>query len=335
MKKSILFLLILIGLPQLAMAQQYKIDTTVVDFNKDTVLDTLINYYEYGSACSGGDASIINGKTKEKLTLYNEGCYSSFTRFIRVPTALNLETNAPFLKVLKDTVLPKKRGRPDSSLNWLLSGSLSLKVVEEHPLFDRIAVPKTNWIPNELNLPEPYYITVSGDTLQKLDHVYGSNFNEEYTIAFLAYYPIADSRAQLANLTPIIKNTEYEIYKTSHCVFVKKGKTYKWLFISDSDVMGAPDRHSWQAINQIQLIDNYVIIHQDVPPDNVYNIQIVNIETQKVARLKFEPSYNNWSDERGMDTFKILENELIFTEYGEPEPKKIPLKEIFEALDQF
>ncbi|WP_165750364.1 hypothetical protein [Cellulophaga sp. Z1A5H] len=335
MKKSILFLLILVGLPQLTMALQYKIDTTVVDFNKDKVLDTLINYYEYGSSCSGGDVSIIHGKTKEKFTLYNEGCYSSFTRFIRVPTALNLETNAPFLKVLKDTILPKKRGHPESSLNWLLSGTLSLKVVEEHPLFDRIAAPETSWIPNELTLPEAYYITVSGDSLQKLDLLYGNNFNQEYTTAFLAYYPIADSRAQLANLTPIIKNTEYEIYKTSHCIFVKKGKTYKWLFISDSNVMGAPDRHSWQAINQIQLIDNYLIIHQDVPPDNVYNIQIVNIETQKVARLKFEPSYNNWSDEGGMDTFKILENQLIFTEYGEPEPKKIPLKQLFEALDQF
>ncbi|KGK29172.1 hypothetical protein [Cellulophaga sp. E6(2014)] len=335
MKKTILFILVLVGALHALIAQRYKTHTTVIDFNKDTVLDTLINYYEYGSACSGGDASIINGKTKEKLTLYNEGCYSSFMRLIRVPTALNLEINAPFLKVLKDTVLPKKRSRPDSSLNWLLSGSLSLKVVEEHPLFDRIAAPKTNWIPNELTLPEAYYITVSGDTLQKLDRPYGNYFNQEYTTAFLVYYPIADSRAQLANLTPIIKNTEYEIYKTSHCVFVKKGKMYKWLFISDSDVMGAPDRHSWQAINQIQLIDNYVIIHQDVPPDNVYNIQIVNIETQKVARLKFEPCHETMTNKRGMDTFEIRNKKLLFTAYGDPKVRIIPLKQLFHALDQF
>ncbi|MBA6314672.1 hypothetical protein [Cellulophaga baltica] len=335
MQKSILFILVLVGALHVLIAQQHKTHTTLIDFNKDTVLDTLIHFNEYGSYCGGSDVTIINGKTKEKFFLTDQGCYSSFTRFVRVPTALNSKANAAFLKVVKDTILPKKRGRPDSSLNWLLSGSLSLKVVEEHPLFDRIAVPKTNWIPNELNLPEPYYITVTGDSLQKIAPKFGPSYDEKFNAAFLVYYPSMLSKEKLAHNTPILKNNTYEIYNTAHSVYVKKGTSYKWLFISDNSVMGAPGKLRWDAIEQIQLIDNYLIIHQNLPPDPIYNIVIVNIETQHVARLKFEPCHETMTNKRGMDTFEIRNKKLLFTAYGDPKVRKIPLKKLFKALDQF
>ena len=332
-KNLIVLLLVLSGINQLA-AQRHTLDTIVKDFNNDKVLDTLINSYGSGSACGGRTVSIVNGKTKKKFKLSNYGCYATFTKKIRIPENLTSKSNHFFLDALKEKLLPKKRDSMGSSLKWLISGELNSKRLDSHPLFDIIANPKTNWQSTILNMPKTYYVTIYGDTLQKLETI-----NKEHSISkkgqgFLVYYTIGHHIKTLDSLAPVTQNKEYQVYKTDHAIFVKKGSTYRWVFISDSNITGAPDRHSWVSINQIEIIGNYLIIHQSVPPGS-YNIVVVNIETQKVGRLAFEPSSNNGTDVGGMNTFNIKDNLLKFTEYGNLVLKKIPLKEIFNTLDEF
>ncbi len=334
MKNLIIILVILICIQKQLIAQQNTFDTIVRDLNNDKVMDTLINYYESGSSCGGRTISIINGKSQEKNSLNNYGCYNTFTKKIRIPESLTLRANRLFLDVFEENLLPQKRAHMDSSLKWLISAELNLKQLDAHPFFNIIASPKTNWQSSILAVPEAYYLNISGDTLQRLIGKTKENFRTKNEQGYLVYYTVGYHIKTLENLTPIAQNEDYQIYKTDHAVFVKKGSTYRWVFISDENVTGAPGRHSWVSINQIQLIDNYLIIHQDVPPDSLYNIQIVNIETQKIGRLNFSPSYNNWTDKGGMHTFRVIDDVLVFTEYGEPELKKIQLKELFKTLNK-
>lgn len=335
--KKIIALLLILGIPKMLTAQPYGLDSIVKDFNNDKINDKLYTSFNNGSYVSDHVVSIINGKTKEEFSLVNEGGYSSFIRFIRVPDNLTLKKNSVFLDTIKKRILPKKRDRIDGSLKWLISGALSLKRLDSHAFFDLIAYPKNDWQPTIPYFPKKsYYIDISGDSLNTLEPpVYKEDLKNKNTKSFLAYYPRASYFTKKTDkLTSVAKNKEYEIYKTMHAVFVKKEDIYKWVFISDARVVGAPDRHSWTAIKQVQLIDKYLIIHHNVPPNPIYNIQIVNIETQRVGRLKFDPSYK--LSYKGMHTFEIKEDYLIFGEmFDEEAPKKISLKKMFNALDTF
>ena len=332
-KRISLIVLILHGIHQ-NLIGQYTSDTIIKDFNNDKIVDTLIDFREMGSACAGRTVSIIDGKTNEKFTLNNDGCYSSFTNVIKVPKNLNLKKNSLFLAAIKDKSLPNKRDHIDSSLKWLLSGNSNVRILESHPYFDIIANPKTAWQPNILEIPDSYYIDSFEYSLQSEDFKNKNPTVTEKNQEYVAYYTYGHQIKKIDSLTPVAQNDTYKIFKTAHTVFVKKGDTYNWAFISDDLVTGAPDRRSWPSINQVQLIDKYLIIHHDVPPVNGYFIEIINIETQKIGHLKFDPSHNNWTDEGGMRTFKITNDLLLFTEYAEEEVMKIPLKQLFESLDK-
>ncbi len=196
----------------------------------------------------------------------------------------------------------------------MLSGELNLKPLESDSLFRYVAKPKTNWEP-QISIPKPYYIEVSGDTLKKLQPIYQQRSIPKNAQGFLVYYTYGCNIERLDALVPVTENKDYKVYNTDHAVLVKKGNAYRWVSISDSSVTGAPDRHRWVSINTIKLIGKYLIIHQDVPPDTVYNIQIVNIETQKVAALDFSLARNNWTDEFSMITFRIIDGQLVFSKY--------------------
>lgn len=337
MKKILILILLLTCSNQFIVSQSYKRDSIIKDLNNDKVTDTLVSFYESGSNFGGREVSIINGKTNEKFTLSNYGCFCDYKNLIRISDSLGLKKNKLFLDAIKKEILPAyKAKQPDATLQWMLSGQLSLKPLKNDSLFDLIASPKTKWQSHVLEIPKPYYIEISRDTLQKITPEEGKVAINESSKAFLSYYTGAHYiNTPLDSIKPVTKNKKYKIYKTAHTVFVKKSKKFKWLFISDIDVTGAPGKLRWPSIKQISLIDKYLIIHQAVPPDNVYNIQIVNIETQRLARLKHDPAYNNWTDKGGLETFKLEDEYLIFSEYGKPELTKLSLKKIFSALDTF
>lgn len=334
MKKSLLILLIIISVHNQLVAQ-YRIDTIATDFNKDQVVDTLIDSYEIGSTFGGRDLKLISGKTNEEFELSNYRCYCSFKNVITLPQKLLLKENKPFLNQLEEKLLPPQRDAIDSSLEWLISAELTVQPLDSHPLFECIVEPTTRWEENRLTIPKTYYVPVSGDTLQRLDVRNKNDSKIKRTQGYLVYNTNGHNVKNWDSIVPVIQNETYQVYKTPHAIFVRKDKRYKWLFISDVSSTGAPDKLRWHSINQVQLVGNYLIVHQDVPPNSVYSIHVINIETQRVGRLNYEFSSNNGTDNRGMSTFKILNNHIVFTEYGVQELVKVPLKKIFNALDNY
>lgn len=314
---------------------QYSIDTTRIDFNNDRIIDTLIDDFSSGSSFGGRDLVIIDGKTEEEFKMSNYGCYCSFTKVIRVPKNLQLEKNRSFLNVIKKEALNgKKKDTIDATLEWMISGAFDFKREREHPFFNLIVNPKTQWRSHKPFIPESYYINISGDSLETFSPNYEKDTIVGKSEGYLTYFTGSHYIETLDSLQPVAKNKNYQIYKTPHTVYVKKGDAHRWLFISDAGLTGAPDRLRWHSMGQVQVMNGYVIIHQDMPPANAYVIHIVNIETQRVGSLNYSTSRNNGTDEGGMDSFEIIDNHLVFTEYGEQEIKRVPLQELFDSLDK-
>lgn len=330
-----LFCLLLLVCSYNEINAQSSINTIKADVNNDKIVDTLIDKYNSGSNFAGNDVTIINGKTNEEFMLSNYGCFCSFTKVIRVSDSLQLDKNKAFLNVLKEKVVTQKKDTIDASLEWLISASFNNNRLDGHPYFSAIFNPKTAWKTHKPFIPEPYHIEITGDTLQKLDIEYKGSAVTENPTGFLVYYTNAHYMDDLDNEQPVAKNKTYEIYKTPHTIYAKKGNTHKWLFISNEGLTGAPGKLRWYSINNVQLVDNYVIIHQDIPPVNEYVIHIVNIDTQRVGSLHFDASSDIGTDQEGMKTFEVKDEYLKFTNYGEEKINKIPLKKLFDSLDNY
>ena len=327
------FILLLCLFSNYILIAQFSTNSIAQDFNGDKVVDTLINEYESGSNFGGHNVTMINGKTNQKFTLSNYGCYCDFKKVVTIPNALTLDFNNTFLEVLKEKVLPNKREHPDSSLQWMISANFNIKKLKSHPLFDLIIKPTTDWKTSKLNIPETYYIPIYRDTLHRLNTIIKEDLTINQNKGFLIYYTSAHGVKSWDSLAPIITNNKYQIYKTPHTVFVKKDNTYKWMFLSDLSTTGTPNKLRWASIKQVELIDKYLIIHQDTPPNTSYSIYVVNIETQQTGRLKFEASHHNVVSQEGMRTFKLIDNQLVFNTYDKQELIKLPLQNIFNALD--
>ncbi|MGH1388143.1 hypothetical protein [Kordia sp.] len=302
------------------------------DFNNDKIVDTLKTFYEGGSGFGGRYVQIINGKTNEMHQLTNEGCFCRIKSTILIPPKLAKKENVLFLEIMKTHLLPEKRKHPEASLNWMIKSAYSNANLDTNDFFDLIVDPQTSWIEEEFEAPDNYYIEIKGDSLRQ---VYTTPYEAPEWLdaknarGFLMYYAHNHYRSRTRDSIKLSdSNATYKVYNTSHGVFVKKGNTYKWVFISDASITGAPSKLRWESIKKIQLYGKYVLIQQIIPPYNMYKIFIINIETGICGRLK-----HDFSDSNNATIDDVLQGEIISLDI-EGKQVKYELKTIFKELEK-
>jgi len=123
----------------------------------------------------------------------------------------------------------------------------------------------------------------------------------------------------------------------------KKGNKYKWLFISDIELVGAPDKLRWESIAKVDIVKNYIILEQVTPPATESTLFVINIESGLLGKLKYSVidyilDYNGNKNRRDYDTFTITNNkEITFNKAWDEELKSgvttLKLDAIFKELD--
>jgi len=256
----------------------------VKDLNNDEVSDTL--------KIGRGYVQIINGKTKEKHELTDYGCFCEIKQVVTIPESLHKIENKPFLEVMKKELLPTYRSKPDASLEWMIKGAFLNTKLNNNPFFSHIYDTKVSWNNGKyLNNLDVYYINIEGDTISRLQTPF---YNEKeqvdiHTKGFLVYYAHNHYRNMSGDsLTFMDANDKYKISRTSHGVIAEKNNFYKWLFISDYTLTGAPEKLRWESIKEVALFDKYVIVEQSLPTDTRKQFFVINIETGICGLLKEE-----------------------------------------------
>jgi len=333
-KKMILVIVILYHFT--STAQQYQENEIIEDFNKDGVKDTLHIFRESGTSVSFKQVKLTNGKTNETFKWQQEYPYSCLKHIILLPAALYTVENKPFLEAMKSEILGSNRKDANPSLEWILNGHLNHKNLVDNQYFDLIVNPKTTWRKTDIELSDYYYTEISGDTLSKLyKKSYGVDIPEKLyqKSGFLSYLGLKNFQLRKQDSLMLTKaNDQYQTYPLEHGVIVKKDDKYKWLFISDADLTGAPQKLRWKSIGNIELKDKYAIIKQDIPLANASNIYIINIETGVCGRLKYE--FSNSNSNKGEIGVFLIENDhlMLSTDYGN-ELEKISMSDIFKELE--
>ena len=300
-----------------------EVKTTNEDFNNDKVIDSLTISIWNGAYNTYKEVLLINGKTGDTFTLNIGSDFSQIKSLIIIPEELRNPENKPFLEVIKKSILSKKRQYPDESLSWIISGTLSSTNYENNIYYNRIINPSSDWVEGNIELPSSYHCTIQGDTLEKL-----YNYNKENPLplhdrqAWIRYYGHNHYSYQMTDSAVLIHlNSDLEIYKTAHGIFALKGNCHKWLFVTDFELTGAPEKLRFESIGKTELYKNHLIVYQKLMPSSLNNIFVINIKNGKCGRINFM----SISDE---DNFQIIKGTLsIDSGYIE-----IPMKKLIREL---
>ena len=218
----------------------------IEDYNHDGVKDSMVL-----GAWWGKSVIMINGKTSDVYELDGDGCPCRIKEVVLAPPVLSQKDNRAFLDVMKKQVISMPRANLDPSMEWMIKGVFNKKKLEDNEYFDLVIDPQTNWVESEFKYPENYYMEISGDTLEGLKHrsyLGDDQYLETATKGFLIYYAHNHYRSYSGDsLTLGDSNENYEIYHTSHGIIVKKEDTYKWVFVTDADLTGAPEKLRWES----------------------------------------------------------------------------------------
>ncbi|WP_298516342.1 hypothetical protein [uncultured Kordia sp.] len=310
---------------------QRDLEVRIDDFNNDKIIDTLKTFYEGGSGFGGQYVQIVNGKTNEMFQLTNNGCFCEIKNTMLVSPKLAKKENAPFLEIMKAHILPKKRKHPEGSLNWIIKSAHSNVFLDNNAIFDFIADPQNDWIEGEFEAPDNYYIEIKGDTLRQL---YATPYNvpewlhEKDTKGFLVYYAHNHYRSKTRDSIKLSdSNALYKVFNTSHGVYVQKGNAYKWVFISDIAITGAPSKLRWESIKQTKLFGKYLLVQQNFPLIESSELYVINIETGICGQLKYNaPDFDI--------TIEDLFKDETISNHTKEKQIKHTLKTIFEELEK-
>ena len=336
MKANLLLIIFLI--PICLWSQAYRTDTLIEDINQDGFIDTLFYSRDSGSNFSSNFVRLTNGNTLDQFEIVDEYCYCQLKDVVYFPPALNLPENGAFLQKIIETVFPIAEQQPDPSLQWILSCSASQEKPKDHPIFDLILNPQTAW--TEENMPLPYSYKLKLDTeicnsICKTLYDVPDWFDPTQHLAYVFYRghnhfgPSWRQGATIDSFKFVTANKKYQVYQTKHGVLVKQGPKSKWVFITDIDLTNAPGKLRWPSIERVEIQDQYLIIHQTLPPTAIYQVFVVNIESGKCGRFKFEFPDHGLAR---MTSFE-LEGDTIWLEVEE-EKQAFLLEDVFEALDK-
>ena len=301
-------------------------ETIHEDFNGDGYTDALSCYYSGGSGFGGRYCELKNGATNEIYEVNTQGCFCQIKNAILIPPVLGKKENKSFLEAIKKKLLPAWKDSPDPSLQWIINANNSNYELSDNIYFDLIISSPTEWVEGNIELPGTYYIDLKGNALHQLyilDLEPPDWYNQKEYEGWLIYYghnhyrnPTGDS------LTLADSSRSYKAYKTSHGLIIKKEESYAWVFVTDFDLTGGPQKLRWESIKKVRISDNYVIVEQSRAPGETTNIFVIDIETGICGRMKFTSNFP--------EPFFIENGKLLVEDAGYK--KSFMLDEIFNEL---
>ncbi|MCA0235174.1 MAG: hypothetical protein LCH81_02185 [Bacteroidetes bacterium] len=246
------------------------------DINADGLVDTIQSDQSSGSGFSGTFFSITNGKTGEQYTVEPEYCFCSLYSRIDIPPALLKPENAGFKAYLEQHVFSSPRRQdPDASLQWILESRAWQKEISDNLYFDTRIHLGLKWHNLPVEIPSDYYTEYQGEGDTKacfLDYA-GRNHYLNWKGDTLQIRYSDDS---------------LRILSTMHGMLLQKNNRYAWIFVTDPEVTGAPDKLRWASIGQVKVVGSWLLMRHHRPVFSDDKFFMVDLQTGKCAGFKID-----------------------------------------------
>ncbi|MBK8492401.1 MAG: hypothetical protein IPL49_16320 [Saprospirales bacterium] len=231
----------------------------IADFNRDGAPDTLSHFDDSGSGFGGRYITLSDGQSGARFELNTFGCFCEIRREVGFPQGLD----TAFRKAI-ETLFPPKKATPDGSLNWIIYGLDHRKEIENSTYFKEVIPFPNDWIAGPIELPSVYSLDLGADSLLIY---YGHNHYDQNERG-----PGQDS------LTKVSTSPDYEVWKTQHGLLAKKGQAYKWIFVTDAALTGAPEKLRRASIGDVVIDGPYVFLQQNQSLDDTGVLWVIDLE---------------------------------------------------------
>jgi len=302
MKKTISILLLFFAIGLIS-GQTIQIK----DFNQDGLNDTL-TYESYGNSVN--EIQYVDGSTGKQYSFYNYPSYNDFLYFI--PISKDIINVLELLNSIQELFFSNlKRSKITPELKWLISAYEFSNDENSNPHYSRIyKVPKDwyNWPPI---FPEAIYMIVDTDTLKIPDYYRREGENSQF--GWLLYY--GHNHRQFINnqiksdFTKTKSTNTFDLYKSSHGLLMRNEEQFSWLFHSNSNLTGGPEKLRWTSIEKVLIYEKFVFVHHKSPIRGENKVFVINTENGTVGDLKFENAFLN--NKIKCFSINILDNVLI------------------------
>lgn len=178
---------------------------------------------------------------------------------------------------MEEILLPRKANTPDPSLQWILQGLKQQRRLSNMKYFDVFITQGIQWQPLPIQIPENYYL---------------ERYDEQSPVPF-AYYLVYGGDKHYLNvktdtLTEIYQDDNIRLWATSHGIILQKKDQYAWIFVTDIELTGAPDKLRWPSIGYIKKVENILIVNHLRPVMSDDKIYLIDLDTGKCAGIDME-----------------------------------------------
>ena len=308
-------LLSLFFVPIFLFAQRESADTTYFDHNGDGIQDTLIYERSSGSWFAYQAVAWQDGQTEDELTLDLEYYFGSFMSDILVEKFWFTSTFAQLKDTFEERLLGREhlRAKPDPSFQWLLDARLNLQILIADSLFDRQWENMIRWQPAKENTLDYYYIEMDSAAYAP----YHRDADPHSGGAWILYTGHNHLRGDQAKgpvlLFSATKTRPYEIYRTYHGIFIKKGDQIAWLFMGD-DLTGFGGKLRWESILEVKVHQDkgvFFLVSGGIEGEN--HIWWADVARGTLWRLQLEKTW------REIHHFDLSAEGLTFTYHDDDE----------------
>jgi hypothetical protein len=252
-----------------------KVET--MDINGDGVQDTIQSDNSSGSGFGSEYYNITNGKTGEKYEIDAEYCFCEIRTEIEIPPVLLEPENLAFKKKMEEILLPRKASTPDPSLQWILQGLEQQRRLKDQKFFDVFIAKGIRWQPIPIQIPDNYYL---------------ERYDEKSPVPYAYYLLYGGDKHYLDiktdTLTERFKDDHIRLLATKHGIVLQKQDQYAWIFVTDIELTGAPDKLRWASIGYMKIVNNVLILNHLSPAMSDDKIYLIDLDTGKCAGIDTE-----------------------------------------------
>ena len=251
-----------------------------MDINGDGVLDTMDAGSSSGSGFGSANVAIINGKTGEKFSIESESCFCAFRNKIDIPPNLLRPENASFKAKMEEELLPRKAAAPDPSLQWILEGLPYKTRLSNQKYFDVLVHDESfNWRPLPIGLPDIYYLEY---------HEKKQHSSSHYYLTYYGHNHFANVKTD--TLHERYRDDRIRIVTTAHGIILEKQGQYAWVFVTDDELTGSPDKLRWASIGYMRIVNNILIFNHVRSGSLDDKIYVIDLDTGKCAGVETDMS---------------------------------------------
>ena len=316
-----------------------------IDFNRDGFVDSLECFYHGGSGYGGWDAILRDGRGGKEFRISSYGGFFRLKKVIPIPPELLRGRNRPFLVPIKECLLPaRKRKIADPSLQWVLdlhkNGPVKLRGAQtDNRIFDLAFRFPIRPFVGPLRIPESYYMDLGGRDLRRLYRTdeEAPAWLAEASEGWLLYYghnhrPNSGNSEETQGFREIVESDGDRLFKSAHGLVLKRKNSFRWIFVSDFDLVGAPDKLRWSSMGKTRMQNGLVFLLRDLHSD-APDLWVIDPRRGRLARLSVRTDEEDFPLRVG--DFRLARNRLWIIDEYQKVAAKYSIARLKSVLNRF